>query len=107
MAEPTVRLSCDPYTPPTLQYSPLHCGSLSGGDLLAAFELLKVKRLRGRRNDMWNEELTRVSMQIPDSGEPQLPELEESEGDIYTVPANIRPVLSSFRLEVLFPPFEL
>ncbi|XP_056904113.1 fer-1-like protein 6 [Takifugu flavidus] len=80
VAEPVVCLSSDPYTPPTLQYSPLHCGSQSGGDLLAAFELLK----------------------IPDSGQPQLPELEEAEGDIYTVPAIIRPVLSTYRLEVLF-----
>lgn len=49
---------------------------------------------------MWKEELTRVSLQIPDSGQPQLPELEEMEGDIYTVPAIIRPVLSTYRLEV-------
>lgn len=41
-------------------------------------------------------------MQIPLSGEPQLPELEEGEGDIYTVPTNIRPVLSTYRLEVQF-----
>lgn len=55
---------------------------------------------------MWNEELRRVSVQIPDSGEAQLPTLEEIEGDIYTVPANIRPVLSTYRLEVLFHHFE-
>ncbi|KAM3608068.1 uncharacterized protein V6R79_018520 [Siganus canaliculatus] len=80
VAVPEVRLSSDPYTPPSLQYSPLHCGSQSGGDLLAAFELL----------------------QIPESGEQSLPALEEQEGGIYTVPANIRPVLSTYRLEVLF-----
>ncbi|KAI3356016.1 hypothetical protein L3Q82_017285 [Scortum barcoo] len=80
VAVPEVRLSSDPYTPPTLQYSPLHYGSQSGGDLLAAFELL----------------------QIPESGEKSLPALKEQEGGIYTVPANIRPVLSTYRLEVLF-----
>ncbi|XP_065818496.1 fer-1-like protein 6 isoform X1 [Labrus bergylta] len=80
VAVPEIRLNSEPYTPPTLQYSPLHCGSQSGGDLLAAFELL----------------------QIPESGEQSLPALEEQEGGIYTVPANIRPVLSTYRLEVLF-----
>ncbi|GAA6219134.1 fer-1-like protein 6 [Lates japonicus] len=79
VAVPEVRLSSEAYTPPTLQYSPLHCGSQPGGDLLAAFELL----------------------QIPQSGDQDLPPLEEQEG-IYTVPANIRPVLSTYRLEVLF-----
>uniref|UniRef100_A0A3Q3G9W9 Fer-1 like family member 6 n=1 Tax=Labrus bergylta TaxID=56723 RepID=A0A3Q3G9W9_9LABR len=77
VAVPEIRLNSEPYTPPTLQYSPLHCGSQSGGDLLAAFELLQ-------------------------SGEQSLPALEEQEGGIYTVPANIRPVLSTYRLEVLF-----
>ncbi|CAJ1079021.1 fer-1-like protein 6 [Xyrichtys novacula] len=77
---PEVRLNSEPYTPPTLKYSPLHCGSQTGGDLLAAFELL----------------------QIPESGEKSLPPMEEKGGGIYAVPANIRPVLSTYRLEVLF-----
>ncbi|KAK5860785.1 hypothetical protein PBY51_022243 [Eleginops maclovinus] len=80
VAVPEVRLASDPYTPPTLQYSPLHCGCQPGGDLLAAFELL----------------------QIQESGEQSLPALEAGEGGFYTVPANIRPVLSTYRLEVLF-----
>uniref|UniRef100_A0A8D3CN22 Fer-1 like family member 6 n=1 Tax=Scophthalmus maximus TaxID=52904 RepID=A0A8D3CN22_SCOMX len=78
VAVPEVRLSSEPYAPPTLRYSPLHCGSQPGGDLLAAFELLQV-------------------------GFIHLPPLEEEEGGgIYRVPANIRPVLSTYRLEVLF-----
>ncbi|KAM4608723.1 fer-1-like protein 6 [Polymixia lowei] len=78
---PEVRLLVEEvYRPPQLQYSPLFCGSQSGGDLLAAFELL----------------------QIPDSGEDSLPPLEEQEGTIYSVPADIRPVLGTYRLEVLF-----
>ncbi|XP_054471398.1 fer-1-like protein 6 [Anoplopoma fimbria] len=81
VAVPEVRLTSDPYTPPTLKYSPLHCGSQPGGDLLAAFELLQIHG---------------------ESGEQSLPALEKQEGGIYTVPANIRPVLSTYRLEVLF-----
>lgn len=42
VAVPEVRLASESYTPPMLKYSPLHCGSQSGGDLLAAFELLEV-----------------------------------------------------------------
>ncbi|XP_013885844.1 fer-1-like protein 6, partial [Austrofundulus limnaeus] len=80
VAVPEVRLSSSAYTPPLLQYSPIHCGSQSGGDLLAAFELLQISK----------------------SGQQMLPDLEEGEGGIYTVPANIRPVLSTYRLEVLF-----
>ncbi|XP_034042017.1 fer-1-like protein 6 [Thalassophryne amazonica] len=80
VALPEVWLISDLYTPPTLKYSPLYCGSQAGGDLLATFELL----------------------QIPKSLEQTLPELEEQERGIYTVPANIRPVLCTYRLEVLF-----
>ncbi|CAB1346857.1 unnamed protein product [Coregonus sp. 'balchen'] len=39
---------------------------------------------------------------IPESGEEHLPPLDEPDGHIYPVPANIRPVLSRYRLEVLF-----
>ncbi|KAL4635807.1 fer-1-like protein 6 [Arapaima gigas] len=77
---PVVQLPQEPCSPPQLQYSPLYCGNQSGGDLLAAFELL----------------------QIPDSGEDFLPAMDEPDGLIYPVPANIRPVLSKYRLEVLF-----
>uniref|UniRef100_A0A3Q3JTY7 C2 domain-containing protein n=1 Tax=Monopterus albus TaxID=43700 RepID=A0A3Q3JTY7_MONAL len=80
VAVPEVWLASECYMPPTLQYSPLRCGNQSGGDLLAAFELL----------------------QIPESGQQSLPPLTEQEGGIYTVPANIRPVLRNYRLEVLF-----
>ncbi|XP_029936395.1 fer-1-like protein 6 [Myripristis murdjan] len=80
VAVPEVRLTSDLYTPPVLRYSPLHCGSQSGGDLLAALELL----------------------QIPSGGEDALPALEKQEGSVVPIPANIRPVLSTYRLEVLF-----
>ncbi|XP_069010516.1 fer-1-like protein 6 isoform X2 [Embiotoca jacksoni] len=106
VAVPEVRLTSDPYTPPILQYSPLHCGSQEGGELLAAFELLQVGRPVGREARQIKagfEVLISVScLQIPESGEQRLPELEEQEGGVYSVPANIRPVLSTYRLEVLF-----
>lgn len=44
-----------------------------------------------------------VCVQIPESGDQSLPALDEQEGSIYTVPANIRPVLSTYRLEVRLP----
>ncbi|XP_076119323.1 fer-1-like protein 6 [Alosa pseudoharengus] len=80
VAVPVVRLSQESYQPPLLQYSPLYCGSLAGGDLLAAFELI----------------------QVPESGEDTLPDVDEPDGLVYPVPAYIRPVLSRYRLEVLF-----
>nr|XP_030122517.3 fer-1-like protein 6 isoform X2 [Taeniopygia guttata] len=81
VAAPVVRLAHQYYEPPKLCYHPVHCGSLSGGDLLATFELLE----------------------IPESDPDRLPPLDPPDiGQIYPVPANIRPVLSKYRVEVLF-----
>ncbi|XP_061089829.1 fer-1-like protein 6 [Conger conger] len=80
VAVPEVKLSDEPYSPPLLQYSPLFCGNQSGGDLLAAFELI----------------------QVPETGVEFLPAFDEPDGLIYPVPANIRPALSKYRIEVLF-----
>ncbi|XP_033842448.1 fer-1-like protein 6 [Periophthalmus magnuspinnatus] len=77
---PTVQLASVDYVPPALQYFPLHCGNLDGGDVLAAFELLEIQEARPRN----------------------LPQLETNEAGFLTVPQNIRPVLSTYRLEVLF-----
>ncbi|KAJ0070169.1 hypothetical protein NL108_002479 [Boleophthalmus pectinirostris] len=77
---PTVQLASVDYTPPALQYFPLHCGNLSGGDVLAAFELMEIQEVK-----RWN-----------------LPQLEANEAGFLVVPRNIRPVLSTYRLEVLF-----
>ncbi|MGH0131041.1 UNVERIFIED_CONTAM: hypothetical protein FKN15_052731 [Acipenser sinensis] len=80
LAVPVVKLAEEHYTPPLLQYYPVFCGSMLGGELLAAFELL----------------------QIPESEtEPEtLPPIDEPDGQIYPVPANIRPVLRRYRVEV-------
>ncbi|NXT00759.1 FR1L6 protein, partial [Jacana jacana] len=81
VAAPVVRLAGENYEPPKLSYHPVHCGSLSGGDLLATFELLEI------------------SQSDPDA----LPPVDPPDvGQIYPVPANIRPVLSKYRVEVLF-----
>uniref|UniRef100_M3XQ29 Fer-1 like family member 6 n=1 Tax=Mustela putorius furo TaxID=9669 RepID=M3XQ29_MUSPF len=78
---PVVHLADQDYEPPRLSYHPIFCGSLSGGDLLAVFELL----------------------QVPSSGLQGLPPIDPPDvAQIYPVPANIRPVLSKYRVEVLF-----
>ncbi|KAM6087647.1 fer-1-like protein 6 [Chlamydotis macqueenii] len=81
VAAPVVRLADQTYEPPKLAYHPVYCGNLSGGDLLATFELLE----------------------IPESDPDRLPPLDPPDiGQVYPVPANIRPVLSKYRVEVLF-----
>uniref|UniRef100_A0A671K7F8 C2 domain-containing protein n=1 Tax=Sinocyclocheilus anshuiensis TaxID=1608454 RepID=A0A671K7F8_9TELE len=80
MAVPVVKLSDERYSPPQLQYSPLFCGSLSGGDILGAFELIQISK----------------------SGENTLPDLDEPDGGVIPVPSYIRPVLCKYRIEVLF-----
>ncbi|XP_054023348.1 fer-1-like protein 6 [Dryobates pubescens] len=81
VAAPVVRLADQNYEPPKLSYHPVHCGNLSGGDLLATFELLE----------------------IPEADPDRLPPLDPPDvGQIFPVPANIRPVLSKYRVEVLF-----
>ncbi|XP_038616613.1 fer-1-like protein 6 [Tachyglossus aculeatus] len=81
VASPVVKLANLEYEPPKLSYHSIFCGSLYGGDLLAVFELL----------------------QIPSSGPENLPPFDPPDvNQIYPVPANIRPVLSNYRVEVLF-----
>ncbi|CAO2602228.1 Fer-1-like protein 6, partial [Lemmus lemmus] len=81
VAAPVVTLADQEYEPPKLCYHPIFCGNLSGGDLLAVFELF----------------------QVPSSGQQGLPPIGPPDiTQIYPVPANIRPVLSKYRVEVLF-----
>ncbi|KAM4823364.1 fer-1-like protein 6 [Urocitellus parryii] len=81
VAAPVVKLADQDYEPPRLCYHPIFCGSISGGDLLAVFELL----------------------QVPPTGLQGLPPIDPPDfSQIYPVPANIRPVLSKYRVEVLF-----
>ncbi|XP_023574556.1 fer-1-like protein 6 isoform X3 [Octodon degus] len=81
VATPVVTLGDQDYEAPRLCYHPIFCGTLSGGDLLAVFELL----------------------QVPSAGPQALPPMDPPDvAQIYPVPANIRPVLSKYHVEVLF-----
>ncbi|KAM8953379.1 otoferlin isoform 2-T2 [Pelodytes ibericus] len=87
-AKPVVKMSdegyCPPRFPPQLEYYQIYRGNSTAGDLLAAFELL----------------------QIGPSGKSDLPPIDGptdlERGPILPVPLGIRPVLSKYRVEILF-----
>ncbi|XP_054422301.1 otoferlin isoform X3 [Pteronotus mesoamericanus] len=87
-AKPVVKMAdeayCPPRFPPQLEYYQIYRGSSTAGDLLAAFELL----------------------QIGPAGKADLPPIDGpvdvDRGPIMPVPMGIRPVLSKYRIEVLF-----
>uniref|UniRef100_A0A3B3WGC3 Otoferlin n=1 Tax=Poecilia mexicana TaxID=48701 RepID=A0A3B3WGC3_9TELE len=87
-AKPTIKMRDEPYGPPRfppqLEYYQIYRGNSIAGELLAAFELLQVGQ--GGRADL-----------------PPLEGPTDSErGPILPVPLGIRPVLSRYRIEVLF-----
>ncbi|XP_041419577.1 otoferlin isoform X3 [Xenopus laevis] len=87
-AKPVVKMAderyCSPRFPPQLEYYQIYRGNSTAGDLLGAFELL----------------------QIGPAGKSDLPQIEGptdmDRGPILPVPLGIRPVLSKYRVEVLF-----
>ncbi|XP_055979127.1 otoferlin isoform X4 [Sorex fumeus] len=87
-AKPLVKMAdeayCAPRFPPPLEYYQIFRGNATAGDLLAAFELL----------------------QIGPAGKAELPPVngpvDVDRGPIMPVPVGIRPVLSKYRIEVLF-----
>ncbi|XP_041421073.1 otoferlin isoform X1 [Xenopus laevis] len=87
-AKPVVKMAderyCSPRFPPQLEYYQIYRGNSTAGDLLGAFELL----------------------QIGPGGKSDLPQIEGptdmDRGPILPVPLGIRPVLSKYRVEVLF-----
>ncbi|KAM5317521.1 otoferlin isoform 2-T2 [Glossophaga mutica] len=87
-AKPVVKMAdeayCPPRFPPQLEYYQIYRGNSTAGDLLAAFELL----------------------QIGPAGKADLPPIDGpvdmDRGPIMPVPVGIRPVLSKYRIEVLF-----
>ncbi|XP_074845153.1 otoferlin isoform X2 [Carettochelys insculpta] len=87
-AKPVVKMSDEPYAPPRfppqLEYYQIYRGNSTAGDLLAAFELL----------------------QIGPAGKSDLPPIDgptdTEQGPILPVPLGIRPVLSKYRVEILF-----
>uniref|UniRef100_A0A3B3TKD2 Otoferlin n=1 Tax=Poecilia latipinna TaxID=48699 RepID=A0A3B3TKD2_9TELE len=87
-AKPIIKMRDEPYGPPRfppqLEYYQIYRGNSIAGELLAAFELLQVGQ--GGRADL-----------------PPLEGPTDSErGPILPVPLGIRPVLSRYRIEVLF-----
>ncbi|XP_030054512.1 otoferlin isoform X1 [Microcaecilia unicolor] len=87
-AKPVVKMSDERYSPPRfppqLEYYQIYRGNSTAGDLLAAFELL----------------------QIGPAGKSDLPPIDGptdmDRGPILPVPIGIRPVLSRYRVEILF-----
>ncbi|XP_004377646.1 otoferlin isoform X3 [Trichechus manatus latirostris] len=87
-AKPLVKMADEAYCPPRfpaqLEYYQIYRGNATAGDLLAAFELL----------------------QIGPAGKADLPPINSpvdvDRGPIMPVPVGIRPVLSKYRIEVLF-----
>ncbi|XP_069584572.1 otoferlin isoform X16 [Ranitomeya imitator] len=87
-AKPVVKMAderyCPPRFPPQLEYYQIYRGNSTAGDLLGAFELL----------------------QIGPAGKSDLPSIDGptdmDRGPILPVPMGIRPVLSKYRVEILF-----
>nr|XP_046154707.1 otoferlin-like isoform X1 [Oncorhynchus gorbuscha] len=111
-AKPITKM-CDehygpPRFPPQLEYYQIYRGNSTAGDLLAAFELLQIP--------YDDEEIRRALIAVHDFAVPQikigqggraeLPPIDgptDSErGPILPVPMGIRPILSRYRIEVLF-----
>ncbi|XP_057597695.1 otoferlin isoform X3 [Hippopotamus amphibius kiboko] len=87
-AKPLVKMADEVYGPPRfppqLEYYQIYRGNATAGDLLAAFELLQVGPA-GKAN-------------LPPINGP----VDMDRGPIMPVPLGIRPVLSKYRIEVLF-----
>ncbi|XP_060549087.1 otoferlin isoform X2 [Pantherophis guttatus] len=87
-AKPVVKMSdeeyCPPRFPPQLEYYQIYRGNSTAGDLLAAFELLQIG-LAGKSD-------------LPPIDGPT----DMDRGPILPVPLGIRPVLSKYRVEILF-----
>uniref|UniRef100_A0A8C6QX90 Otoferlin n=1 Tax=Nannospalax galili TaxID=1026970 RepID=A0A8C6QX90_NANGA len=92
-AKPLVKMAdeayCPPHFPPQLEYYQIYRGNATAGDLLAAFELLQVSgpSLGNQRK-----------ADLPPINGP----VDMDRGPIMPVPVGIRPVLSKYRVEVLF-----
>nr|XP_057911953.1 otoferlin isoform X6 [Doryrhamphus excisus] len=111
-AKPTIKM-CDehygpPRFPPQLEYYQIYRGNCTAGELLAAFELLQIpfdgEEIRRALIAVHNFAVPQIK--IGQGGTADLPPLEgptDSErGPIVPVPLGIRPVLSRYRIEVLF-----
>ncbi|KAM4529503.1 otoferlin isoform 5-T5 [Fundulus diaphanus] len=111
-AKPTIKMCDEPYGPPRfppqLEYYQIYRGNSSAGELLAAFELLQIPfdAEEIRRALIAVHDFAVPQIKVGQGGRNELPPLEgptDSErGPILPVPLGIRPVLSRYRIEVLF-----
>ncbi|XP_029318833.1 otoferlin isoform X4 [Cottoperca gobio] len=111
-AKPTIKM-CEEYYgpprfPPQLEYYQIYRGNCTAGELLAAFELLQIpfdpEVIRRALIAVHNFAVPQIK--IGQGGRADLPPLEGStdseRGPILPVPLGIRPILSRYRIEVLF-----
>ncbi|KAJ3606908.1 hypothetical protein NHX12_026424, partial [Muraenolepis orangiensis] len=111
-AKPVTKM-CDehygpPRFPPQLEYYQIYRGNSTAGDLLAAFELLQVPfdEEEMRRALINVHSFAVPQIKIGQAGKAGLPPMDGpadlERGPILPVPLGIRPVLSRYRIEVLF-----
>ncbi|XP_059897346.1 otoferlin isoform X3 [Gadus macrocephalus] len=111
-AKPITKM-CDehygpPRFPPQLEYYQLYRGNNTAGDLLAAFELLQMPfdEEEMRRALINVHSFAVPQIKIGQAGKAGLPPIDgptdPERGPILPVPLGIRPVLSRYRIEVLF-----
>ncbi|XP_053105858.1 otoferlin isoform X7 [Hemicordylus capensis] len=111
-AKPVVKMSdeeyCPPRFPPQLEYYQIYRGNSTAGDLLAAFELLQLPydEEEIRRALLAATDPCVPQIQIGPAGKSDLPPIDGptdmDRGPILPVPLGIRPVLSKYRVEILF-----
>ncbi|XP_033829845.1 fer-1-like protein 4 [Periophthalmus magnuspinnatus] len=87
-AEPQIKRVEELYSKPQLKFYDVSLGKASAGELLAAFELIEF------------DYSALGEPRLPRSLDPQ--ELEEAEDRTFLIPEGVRPVLKTFRIEVLF-----
>ncbi|XP_063816242.1 fer-1-like protein 4 [Pseudophryne corroboree] len=79
------------YVQPTLQFFDILKGNVSGGELIAVFELIELE------NKTYMKEPA-----VPEYIKPKEPDFMDETLERYIIPEGIRPVLKDFRIEVLF-----
>ncbi|KAG5276719.1 hypothetical protein AALO_G00108940 [Alosa alosa] len=97
-----------PRFPPQLEYYQIYRGNCTAGELLAAFELLQIpyddEEIRRALIAVHNFAVPQIK--VGPAGKGSLPPIDgptDSErGPILPVPLGIRPILSRYRIEVLF-----
>lgn len=95
VAKPKVKLRENAYTTPTLEWFSIFRGSENAGELLAALEMLELgasdlPKLTEPKESVMDSPQNKSSVKIP------------SLDVVYPVPQELKPQMSTFRIEVLF-----